>query len=151
MNYSRFLNYVHWANSRVLEMLRANPRVESSALALFAHLLATEHLWLCRLRKVAPDMAIWPELGLDECERLLEMNFAGYRDLLKSLSPAFVASAIAYETTKGVEHQTPVSDILIHVFGHGHYHRGQLANSVKRCGGEVLDTDYITFVREVHD
>jgi uncharacterized damage-inducible protein DinB len=135
----------------MLEMLRANPNVESNALSLFAHLLATEHMWLCRLQLRSPDMAIWPELGLDECERLLEMNFAAYRDYFKNFGPEAFASLTEYQTTKGVQHQTPASDILVHVFGHGHYHRGQLANSIKRCGGEVLDTDYITFVRETHD
>lgn len=149
MNFSRFLNYAHWANSRALEMLRANPHVEAKALSLFAHLLATEHLWLCRLQNRNPDMAIWPELGLDECEKLIEMNFAGYREFFKNLNSQSLNAVIDYQTTKGVRHRTPVSDVLIHVFGHGQYHRGQLANSVQRCAGTVADTDYITFVREI--
>ncbi len=150
MNYARFLNYAHWAHGRVLGMLRNCPQVESKALSLFAHLLATEHVWLSRLQGRAPDMATWPEIGLDECERLIEINFAGYREFFKNCDESKLESLVEYKTTKGVAHKTPVSDILVHVLNHGSYHRGQIANSVKRSGGEIVDTDYITFVREIH-
>ena len=150
MNYSRFLNFVLWANSRLLAMLRKCPAADPQAHVLFAHMLAAEHVWLCRLQNRAPDIAIWPEIGLDECERLIEMNFAGYKDYLKSLGPKDWESIIAYRTSKGDDYKTPVSDILFHVMNHGTYHRGQVMNAIKRSGGEVIDTDYITFVRESH-
>ena len=150
MNYFRFLNFAQWANMRVLEMLRNCPRVEPQAHALFSHMLAAEHVWLCRLQGNTPDIAIWPELGLDECERLIEMNVAGYKEYLKGCTPETWDSIIAYRTTKGQDFKTPVSDILMHVLNHGTYHRGQVTAAVKRSGGEVLDTDYIIFVRESH-
>jgi len=150
MNFSPYLNYVYWANKRVLEMLRACPQVESKSWALFAHTLASEHLWLCRLQGRVPDIAIWPELGADECEKLIEMNFAGYREYLKNCTPEVFRSIVSYQTSQGEAHQTPVSDILSHILSHGAYHRGQVASAVKRSGGEVIDTDYITFIRERH-
>ncbi len=150
MNFSPHLNYVYWANKKMLDMLRACPQVESKSWALFAHTLASEHLWLCRLQGRAPDIAVWPELGPDECEKMIEMNFSGYREYLKSCTPAVLSSTIDYHTTNGEHHQTHVSDVLSHILSHGAYHRGQIASAVKRSGGEVVNTDYISFVREKH-
>jgi uncharacterized damage-inducible protein DinB len=150
MNLSGFLNYVYWADSRALEMLRRTPAVEPKALALFSHILAEENLWLCRLQGKTPDMSIWPEIGLEESERLLEINLAGFRDLLRSFGDAELSRIVEYRTSKGLDYKTSVFDILVQVLNHGTYHRGQIAQAVSRCGGEVIDTDYITYVREIH-
>jgi len=32
---------------------------------------------------------------------------------------------------------------------HGSYHRGQVAAAVRAAGGEPVNTDYITYVREL--
>ena len=150
MNLSGFLNYVNWANLRVLEMLRSFPAVEPKALSLFSHMLAADHIWLSRMLNKTPDIAVWPELGLDECENLIQINLASYRDYLRSCDEKELSRIVTYRNTKGVDYKNSVLDILTHVVNHGSYHRGQIAVSVKRSGGEVVDTDYITFAREIH-
>jgi uncharacterized damage-inducible protein DinB len=150
MNLSSFTGYAHWANSRTLEMLRGCPEVEPKALTLFPHILAEEHLWLCRLQGRTPDISLWPDLGLDEAERLIELNLAGYRDYARNVPEGELQREVAYRTSKGSDYKTSVLDILLHILSHGAYHRGQIAQAIKRGGGEVVDTDYITFVREIH-
>ena len=40
------------------------------------------------------------------------------------------------------------SDLLHHVAMHGMYHRGQVAQDVRRQGGEPVSTDLIFYLRE---
>jgi uncharacterized damage-inducible protein DinB len=47
-----------------------------------------------------------------------------------------------------MEFQTPIKDLLMHVALHGSYHRGQIAQALRLAGGEPVNTDFITFVRE---
>ena len=45
------------------------------------------------------------------------------------------------------EFDNSVGEILTHVAMHGHYHRGQIARSMRLAGREPVYTDYIGFVR----
>jgi uncharacterized damage-inducible protein DinB len=40
-----------------------------------------------------------------------------------------------------------VFDMLLQVFTHGGYHRGQIAMEMRKAGLEPINTDYINFVR----
>jgi uncharacterized damage-inducible protein DinB len=42
-----------------------------------------------------------------------------------------------------------VEDVLLHVALHGSYHRGQIAAAVRAAGGEPVNTDFVTWTREV--
>ncbi len=54
---------------------------------------------------------------------------------------------IVYRNTAGKEFTTALEDILLHVFLHGAYHRGQIAALVREGGDEPKPTDYIQWVR----
>ena len=40
-------------------------------------------------------------------------------------------------------------DILFHLASHGAYHRGQISVTLRHSNLEPVNTDYITFVREL--
>jgi uncharacterized damage-inducible protein DinB len=40
-----------------------------------------------------------------------------------------------------------IFDMLLQVFTHGGYHRGQIAMEMRRAGLEPINTDYIVFLR----
>lgn len=143
----RLLDHLSWANERALASLRET--ADDEGLRLLAHLLATEKVWLTRIRTGdSSGLEIWPELTLEGCEGLMGENLAGYRDLLEELPEEDLSGTVAYENSRGVEFRTPVDEILLHVFMHGSYHRGQIAARVRAAGGEPVNTDVITFVRE---
>lgn len=55
---------------------------------------------------------------------------------------------VTYRNTQGVTFRTPVIEVLMQVFSHGVYHRGQIALVLRQAGIEPVNTDFITFVRE---
>lgn len=144
----RMYRYVFWADRRILDALREAPAVQAEALPLQAHVLAAEHVWLSRLNQRDPRHVVWPTLSLEECEQLLAENETGYRSFLDKFSDEQLSEVKQYRNAAGQEFATPVVDILLQVFTHGGYHRGQIAKIIGRHGGTVPFTDFIFFARE---
>jgi uncharacterized damage-inducible protein DinB len=143
----RLLDHLAWANRRTLATLRQADDDEGRRY--LAHLLASEKVWLTRIRTGdSSDLEIWPELTLDGCEDLMQENLDAYGALLAEISERELSGKVTYENSRGVEFHTPLVEILLHVFMHGSYHRGQIARRAREAGGEPVNTDVITFVRE---
>lgn len=144
---NKYLAHDRWANERVLETLIRNPN--PAALRLFAHVLGAKRVWLLRLRgEDATATPIWPDLTVEECRPLQQENVAAYTETLSLLEGGGLARVVTYRNTQGVAFQTPVVEVLIQVFSHGVYHRGQIALVLRQAGIEPVSTDFITFVRE---
>lgn len=79
----------------------------------------------------------------------MEQNHAHYKQFLNDLTEESLGQVVTYKNSKGQEFRTPVRDVLTHVALHGTNHRGQIATVVRDAGAEPVNTDYITFVREV--
>jgi uncharacterized damage-inducible protein DinB len=143
----RLFRHMEWADERVYDRLRHQPR-DVESLRLFAHLLAAEAVWLERLEgRERPSMAVWPALSLNDCLALGARVGASFRRYLEALDERDLDTPVRYRTTKGRSFSTTVCDILTHVAMHGSYHRGQIALQMRRGGREPIDTDYITYVR----
>ena len=67
---------------------------------------------------------------------------------MSRLTPDGLVYTVTYQNSKGATFETPVGEVLMHVFSHGVYHRGQIALALRQAGAEPINTDYITFVRE---
>ncbi|HXG63712.1 MAG TPA: DinB family protein [Blastocatellia bacterium] len=146
----RLSRYTQWATLRALAALENQNSATQNSLRPFAHLLIAEKVWLLRLHgqdTVGIDLS--PELSLKECQALADENQSGYAAFLNALAEDKLDEEITYRNSKGIEFRTPVRDILLHVFFHGAYHRGQVARAIREDGGTPENTDYIGFVREV--
>ena len=144
----RLLDHMAWADARILESLR-QPGIPQRALDLYAHVLGAEHRWLSRVEQRVPTVAVWPELTLDECERLAAENRRMFRAYVDGLTSAQLQHTIHYVNSAGQEFDGLVEDILLHVAMHGSYHRGQVTLLVRDAGARPEPTDYIGFVRGV--
>jgi uncharacterized damage-inducible protein DinB len=145
----QLFTYDVWAIDRALASLKSAPSMNPKAARLLAHLLIAEQVWYLRMQgENTSAMNLSPELSLEECERLAEENRKSYAAYLKTLSAEKLDSVVTYRNSKGLEFQTSVRDILLHVMIHGAYHRGQIATAVRGEGETPVDTDYITFIRE---
>lgn len=141
--------YDHQANTRWLARLRELESVEPRTQEIMAHIPAIKKLWLMRLRTgSAEGVAFWPTLSWDACASLMDEMDAAYRDYLDGLAEADLTAPAIYTNSKGTEYRTPVREVLMHVITHGHYHRGQLAQAVRRQGDEPINTGYIFYTRE---
>lgn len=141
------LAHMAWADGRAVEVVRAaggdRPR------ELLAHVLATERVWLARIREGdSSHLEIWPDLDVPACEVWAQENAEAYRRLLEGLDPPDVRRPVPYRNTSGERFRTPLGEILLHVALHGEHHRGQIAREIRQAGGEPVNTDVITFVRQ---
>lgn len=135
-------------NEEVLGRLRAMPSVPERARQVAAHLLSAKQIWMMRLRgRDITEMDIWPALSWKECEELIEKNRRDYTSYLREASEGDLAQKATYRRSTGEKQQSVVRDILQHVLLHGAYHRGQLAQSMRREGAEPAVTDYIFYLR----
>ena len=137
-----------WADARVIESLRSaqrDGRLPDRALALFAHVLGAEAVWLARIEGRASEIAVWPTLTVDECETVAH----SVHSALQALAVASDAPSrmVHYRNSAGDEFDSTLEDILVHVAMHGSYHRGQVAMLLRDAGAVPSPTDFIAFAR----
>jgi uncharacterized damage-inducible protein DinB len=130
-----------------LDTLDPESRAHARAVEIFAHLAASEHVWLARLQGGEPTHSVWPELDADEALQLAADSAAGLAAVARSLDLEGTMRTLTYRNSAGREFTDPVGDILLHLALHGSYHRGQIALLVRDGGGSPASTDYIAFVR----
>lgn len=148
-SFLRLFRHADWANRRVLALLQSVNDPPEKARRLFAHVLASEQVWLARLRgEDSSALEIWPELSLEKCAAQVEKNAADYRAYFEKLPATSLNDVITYRNSKGIQFRTLVMDVFTHVSVHGSYHRGQIAQTMRNAGYEPVNTDFITFVRE---
>lgn len=142
--------YDRWADRTWANHLAELPDVPA-ATSLLAHLGATKQVWLRRLQGEtladAPVLEIWPDDSLPEAADRVESAGRAMKRYVDALAPADLDERAVYRNSSGTEFATPVRDILMHVLTHGHYHRGQIAQHVRRAGYQPVWTDYIAFSR----
>jgi len=144
----RLLAYDDWANREALASLKLAEGPPPRALQLMGHIVASEWLWLGRLREEKKAVTVWPDLTVEQCETQLADLQRFWFYYLEGLTPAMLAQPIAYINTKGQPWRNTVDDILLHVVMHAGYHRGQIALAL-RVGGETpAYTDFIHAVRQ---
>lgn len=145
--FTKLFDHMEWADKRALESLRAMSAPPPNAVSLIAHILGAERVWLSRVEGVPSPIAVWPQLDLDEAERVLDENIRGYRRVLSQRSSAAMQEPITYRNSAGERFTSTVEDIFTQVVTHGSYHRGQIAAQVRAAGGNPNPTDYIAYIR----
>ena len=158
----KLVDHLRWADAAALRSLRewdsgaGKPTGESApghsslrqrAVALYAHVVGAEAVWLSRLAGRAQDVAVWPDLTLDEAAALAQRNADELDRFIAALGPDDAAREVDYRNSAGQAFRSTVEDILLQVTLHGTYHRGQIAMLVRDGGAAPAPTDYIAFVR----
>jgi uncharacterized damage-inducible protein DinB len=135
-------------NQRMIDQISTCHGDQKQMIIIFAHTLTAEKIWLMRLcQEDLSGQKIWPGLSLNDCLNLLKKNKQSYKTYLIDKTEENFTEKLIYKTSKGIEFQTPVIDILMHVVIHSGYHRGQIAALLRREGNQPENTDYIHYVR----
>jgi uncharacterized damage-inducible protein DinB len=145
-------SHVAWADSRIIAVLTTTPNAAQipDVLRLLGHVVAAERVWLLRLRgEQSSDHPIWPEWTLPQIAAAAADNASAFGTLVAHLTDEGAARIVEYRNSQGVAFRTAVGDILMHVALHGSYHRGQIAMALRANGIAPVNTDYITYVREL--
>ncbi len=146
-HFRKLYKHMAWADARVLQSLRKAHAVLKKDLDLYSHILGSEHVWLSRIKGTPAQVAVWPSLTLDECERLAGENAAVFNRVISELTEEGRETPIIYRNSAGDQFTSTLEDILTHVSLHGAYHRGQIAASIRAAGDVPSPTDYIAFAR----
>ncbi len=132
--------YLSWANGLALQMVRANQTPE--LVRIMAHILGCERVWADRILGQTTAAVPWPDWELAECERRIAENAGLYRSIVRGVD---AAQDIHFTTMRGDAYTMTAGVLVLQIFTHGAYHRGQMAQDVRRAGGEFVDTDYFLF------
>lgn len=152
--------YNIWANQKIIDLILSLPEekqlaeVPSSFKSLHTTLL---HMW-------DAESIWWQRMKLHERFVRPSDNFKGTtRDVVNGLMSqsklweGWVANAgdhmldhvFQYRQNKTEQFKMPIYQMLLHVFNHGSYHRGQLINMLRQLGIEKIpQTDFSIWVRK---
>lgn len=143
---NQFCKYNNWANSLLLDTLIAHSSsIPESCISLFSHIVNAQTIWGCRINGTTPNVSVWQVHDLEFCKVLLEESVSRLSQI--EYLETTDSPIIEYTISTGDYYETSIFDILLHVFNHGTYHRGQIAKEMKLHNIKPVNTDYIQFVR----
>ena len=155
----QYAEYNIWANKLIIDCMLNQPassidmKMTSSFNTLretSLHCWGAEDIWLQRLLQT--ENPIWvPEIFKgsfkDACYKWQEVSHA-ILVYINKCDEAALQSIATYKDRKQAEWSTPVNEVLLHVFNHTTYHRGQLVTMLRQTGeSKIPGTDFIAFVR----
>jgi uncharacterized damage-inducible protein DinB len=156
----QYAAYNVWANQRVVECIenlsddQINRDINSSYKSIYATLL---HLW-------DAESIWWQRIKLQEQIDVPSTNFNGsvlelgnslmkqskqWKEWTDLATEAALEHEFIYRNSKKEQFKQPVSEVLIHLFNHQSYHRGQLITMFRQVGLETIpNSDFINFSRK---
>jgi len=119
-------------------------------LTILGHIVLARQLWLSRLGGgPAPSESIFPEeMSLAQIQDRWKTVAGNWTRYLDGLDNPTLGTPREYQSLDGRSFRNLLEDILLHLVGHGFYHRGQIASLVKASGGQPALTDFIFWCRE---
>lgn len=155
-----FAAYDQWANEKLLQTILALTEVQqqqeiissfSSIHKTCLHVWDASSIWWQRMQGhtqlVVPSLSFHPSLKdisngvLSQCEQWI--------DWINKQQPEVLSGNLAYKNLKGETFQQAKYEILLHLFNHGTYHRGQLVTMLRQIGiDDIPQTDYIVYARQ---
>ena len=146
-----FLNlfeYDLWANSRTFNSLKQFDSPPAKIIELFSHIINSQLIWLSRVtHNPLLHENPWKVHRIEECNDLFQKSNREWIGFISNLHAGSEDYEVIYKNTKGEEFRNKISDIMLQVISHSHYHRGQIAFLVRQAGGIPALTDYIASKR----
>ena len=143
----RMRDHLAWADDALLDTIGEADEFPAVAAREFAHILGADAIWLARVEGHRSDVPIWPNLDNNGLRQLALDVQVGYARHLDTLTECDLHRMVTYQNSAGISFETPVRDILYHVFLHAHYHRGKVNLLLRQAGLTPAPVDYIGFIR----
>ncbi|MDZ4746823.1 MAG: DinB family protein [bacterium] len=118
--------------------------------ATLAHILMAEDIWWKRRHE--PD-AVRTRVGNDgetsaDLIRELKQQNTTWATWIQGATSEELEHVFEYRTIKGDTFSSPTYQMLMHVFNHGTFHRGQIVNMLRQLDvGNIPATDFIVWCR----
>jgi uncharacterized damage-inducible protein DinB len=139
----RLVGHCVWANREWLHFIAKNAHGDEWLWRRLSHIMLGERAWFQRIHGEEPGRDIWTLLSIAQLEEISARHERVYQTLLRD----DLARIVAYQRFTGERHQSPVSDILLHLTLHGAHHRGQMASHASARGLAPINTDFIEYCR----
>jgi len=155
----QYAAYNIWASRRIFDNILALPEekqiagIPSSFSSLYKtvlHMLDAENIWWQRMKlseRIVVPSENFSGTMKDLSDTLLQQS-KQWEEWIVASSDLSIQHVFQYQTFQGEQFKQPTWQMLLHVFNHGTYHRGQLINILRQLGVEKLpDTDFINWAR----
>jgi uncharacterized damage-inducible protein DinB len=150
-------HYTYWADDLVMEGARQLTLDKLTApirpgflstLGVLVHIMAAERVWLSRWKGDSPNRLLTVDdiPTLDDLERVWTPQRAEMFAYLANVRDA--SQAIVYRTTRGVEMQDVLWQLVLHLVNHHTEHRSQAALYLATQGIDVGGLDFTRYIRE---
>lgn len=138
------LDYMKWADEVALNAV-AQQMPES--LNTLQHIYLAEQVWLARVRGNPLARLILADAPPDvaELQRLWPGLHGEWIDLAASTEDWSIP--VHYRLMSGVEGDSPLWQIVMHLTNHGSYHRGQVSAMLRTAGFTPAATDLLLYYR----
>lgn len=157
---SQLAAYNIWANQKLLEVIAAlpaekqNQELPSSFKSLYAtvlHMLNAESVWWQRMKlqeRIISPVENFKGSMQELANELLQQN-RQWQQWVDNATDPMLEHVFQYYTAKREMYKQPVCQMILHVFNHGTYHRGQLVNMLRQLGiDKIPQTDFIVWSRK---
>lgn len=157
---SQLAAYNIWANQKLLENILAlpeekqNQELPSSFKSLYTtilHMLNAESIWWQRMKlqeRINVPMENFKGDMKELSTELLSQNKL-WQDWVNNATIPALEHVFHYYSLKKELFKQPIYQMILHVFNHGTYHRGQLVNMLRQLGIEKIpQTDFIVWSRK---
>ena len=142
-----------WANTTVLnrldEIAATGQPLPPVVLRLFSHVLNAQAIWLARLTATPSPVKVWQEHDLPACHHLHQQTSEALHQRMIQADEAELQRIISYTNSVGDSYDSLVHDILTHAVVHASYHRAQVATRLRDHGFAPVNSDFITYCREL--
>ena len=156
----QYAAYNIWANQKLFDCInnlsddQVNREIASSFTSVYKtvlHMWFAEDVWWQRLKLVEQiDLSTEKFDGsIAEMLKRYSQQSSAWAGWVNNANEVQLTHVFAYQNTKREQFKQPVYEVLLHLFNHGTYHRGQLVTMLRQLGVEKIPpTDYIVFTRK---
>ena len=155
----QYATYNSWANQRLIDCILPLPEEQrtrqlassfSSLHKTLLHLWYTDSIWWQRMKmqEVIVDPTVGFKGSTEDASMALIQQDTAWESWVHHASLAALEHVFHYQNTKREQFKQPVYQVLMHLFNHGTYHRGQLVTMLHQLNStKIPSTDFILWSR----
>lgn len=156
----QYAAYNLWANGRLIETINnlTDEQIDREIISSFTsikktvlHLWDVENIWWQRMKLL--EVQVWQSDNytgsLMELNNNLLAQSKQWKEWIDLATEAALEHEFIYRNSKKDQFKQPVYEMLLHLFNHQTYHRGQLVTMLRQVGVTTIpNTDLISFLRK---
>ena len=152
--------YTVWANQKIFDCISNLPddQINREIISSFSsihktvlHMWDAESMWWQRLKlnEYVERPSVGFTEGFGELIKRMTAQSLQWEEWISNATDTQLAHVFAYQNTKKEQFKQPVYEMLLHIFNHNTYHRGQLVMMLRQLGvDKIPPTDFIVFCRK---